>query len=293
MAQAVQLKNDMFLDSSSVNLDRERLDNVMNPHLVGTTPNAMVLRRDASAITGIDFDQYRNPGIYAVYGQCVNAPLNGLAMHDGYGTLTVIAYSSEHCTQILQASKWDGSVNQVWIRSRDGGNQVWMPWQTIQITSGEGGDHLGWYTKRDCHCNRFQVGNGDNYCIIRTPVHAFTQTFNRIKIEGYAYRNQTPIHIEVCWYNYYNSGTWMPINYGWIGHGPDSVRLAMHQDNTGTFNWLEFHFPADCYFLFFVVTEQSSSHRSSVYRTSGAWHSYSSQTAASFNNYIVTVPKRD
>lgn len=203
-------------------------------------------------LTNVDLNNMTKPGIYALYGTCYNVPIVS-PLTAGYGTLYVTQYSEVHITQLLITGQWNADNPNAYFRStyNDETTMHWSSWHKI-VTTNASSMRGNMYKYKDVYDGIFQKGSGDNYLMIRTPVRSDLVSFNRIKIEGYAYRNATPWRATLVWYNYNNAGTMQMINSGWEGHGPDAIWISFGSDG---YCYLIIHFASDNYFNFFTITD--------------------------------------
>ena len=261
-------------------------------HLVSNNDiNIMLNRRESDALTNVNLNDYRCPGVYGLYGTNINEPeLLSTRIHNGYQTLIVEAYSDTHIIQTYKCGGWSNQPVLIYTRGSygDGTNLIWSNWQKISTTPVN--EFGGWYIQRDVHGNIFTASSA-KYLVIRTPVVFDTSDMPRIKIEGYAYANGLPFEVNISWYNYQGS----IINQGWAGYGPDEVIIGRHQDAAGRFNWIQLRFSARHYFTRFVVTEFFSSVIGNANLSSGSiWYSTASDTsfAGNFSDGYAVVSKK-
>ena len=138
MSKSIKLKDETYLDSSSVTHNNYGLNNLIDKDfMTDKHPNIMCNRRENDALTNVDLNDYRQPGFYGLYGANRNAPAYS-DLYTGYGVLEVIAYSSSHIVQILHEADWAADRPKIWSRfSEAGGNDsvIWSPWQRMMYAN--------------------------------------------------------------------------------------------------------------------------------------------------------------
>lgn len=148
--------------------------------------------------------------------------------------------------------------------------------------------HSDFRVYNNCYGGSYST-SGDNYLIIRTPIQYDKYTMNRVKIEGYLYRNSKPLNVEIVWYNYLSNNVWSIINCSWYGIGPDEVRLGQHTDTAGNYINIVLHFPNDNYFTRFYVTQTMMSSDNVFNQT--IWTSYVKNTLPNFSYGCKVIPR--
>ena len=198
---AVKLNKNLVVDEVKINNVDVPLGTILKEGYVGDNiMKAICNIRNSSELTNVNLNTFLHVGSFALYGTCTGAPLDGTAMKGGYGTLLVQEYSSGHVIQTLFCAKWDGSQPRIFVRATNGEGVVFGSWsEIITQPSNTYGNFRCIY---NVFGNVFQEGQGDNYLMIRTPARYDINIFYRFVIEGYLYRNQSPLHIELCFYTY-------------------------------------------------------------------------------------------
>ena len=282
----IKLNKDFLVDGVKINDRNVPLGEILKEGSIGNNSMKAICNiRNGNKITNVDLNTFVNIGSYSLYGKCTGAPENGMVMNAGYGTLFVQQYSSAHIIQTLFCSRWDGSQPRIFVRATNGEGTIFGAWS--EITTQPSNTYGSFKCVYNVFGNSFTFGNGDTYLMIRTPARYDINVFYRFVIEGYLYRNQSPLHIELCFYTY-NNGI---INSGWWGIGPDEVKLCQHQDSSGKHIWIQLHFPEDNYFTFFKVSEFSCTN-DDIINDRSKWYSVTSITPGSYTGNTYNVSRK-
>ena len=283
---AIKLNKDLIVDGVKINNRDVPIGEILKEGRIGNdSMKAICTIRNANKITNVDLNTFLNVGSYALYGNCTGAPEDGKAMSNGYGTLFVQEYSDSHIIQTLFCSQWDGSKARIFVRATNGEGPTFGVWS--EITTQPSNAYGSFKCVYNVYGNSFDAGTGDNYLIIRTPARYDTNVFYRIVIEGYLYRNQSPLHVELCFYTYNNS----IVNSGWWGIGPDEVKLCQHQDASGKHVWIQLHFKADNYFTFFKISEFSCNN-TNIVNDRAAWYSMTNTSPGTYTGNTYNVSRK-
>lgn len=283
---AIKLNKDFLVDEVKINDRDVPLGEILKEgYVVDNGMKAICNIRDRNKLTNVDLNTFIHVGSYALYGTCTGAPEEGTAMAGGYGTLLVQEYSSGHVIQTLFCSKWDGSQPRIFVRATNGEGVVFGSWS--EITTQPSNTYGSFKCVYNVFGNSFSSGGGDNYLIIRTPARYDVNIFYRFVIEGYLYRNQSPLHVEICFYTYNNE----IINSGWWGIGPNEVKLCQHQDGSGKHIWIQLHFQEDNYFTFFKVSEFSCS-STSIINDRATWYSITNTSSGTYTGNTYNVSRK-